>query len=193
MESEPSVMVIMGSTRAGRLCPKITDWVIGVGRNCTPFQYQLADLCEWSLPMDDEPAIPAAGGGYSHEHTQAWSDAVSNADGIVIVTPQYNWGYPAPLKNAIDHLYEEWRGKPLLIVSYGGHGGSKCAEQLKQVAAAVNMRVAEGMPALVLSEGVIHGAELDPTEHFKDEVIPTEQAFATFAALFGDQVTIRKA
>ncbi len=51
---------------------------------------------------------------------------------IVFVSPQYNWGYPAPLKNAIDHLYKEWAGKPAMIVTYGGHGGSKCAAQLRQ-------------------------------------------------------------
>jgi NAD(P)H-dependent FMN reductase len=51
----------------------------------------------------------------------------------VIVTPQYNWGYPGPLKNALDHLYHEWNAKPVLLVTFGGHGGSKAAAQLEQV------------------------------------------------------------
>ena len=184
MESSKQIMVIMGSTRAGRLCPQIAQWVVGIGRDCTPFEYHLIDLGDWPLPMDDEAGIPAGGAGYSHAHTRAWSKAVSAADGIVIVTPQYNWGYPAPLKNAIDHLYDEWRAKPLLIVSYGGHGGNKCAEQLRQVAGAVKMRMVETMPALTISDDVIRGAPIDPAELFKAEVNSTRQAFAQLAKLF---------
>ena len=50
---------------------------------------------------------------------------------------QYNWGYPAALKNAVDYLYHSWNGKPAMIVSYGSHGGGKGAAQLKQVRALV--------------------------------------------------------
>ena len=50
---------------------------------------------------------------------------------------QYNWGYPAALKNALDYLYRSWNGKPAMIVSYGSHGGGKGAAQLKQVRALV--------------------------------------------------------
>ena len=46
---------------------------------------------------------------------------------------QYNWGYPAALKNALDFLYKEWHNKPAGIISYGGHGGGKAAAQLQQV------------------------------------------------------------
>ncbi len=73
---------------------------------------------------------------------------MSSAAAIVIVTPQYNWGYPAPLKNALDHLYQKWTGKPLVIVTYGGHGGNKCAAQLRQVAAGLHMRPVATMPGI---------------------------------------------
>jgi len=66
----------------------------------------------------------------------------------VFVTPQYNWGYPAVLKNAIDYLFNEWKGKSAMIVSYGGHGGGKAASQLRQVLNGVHMEVAETMPGL---------------------------------------------
>jgi len=88
------------------------------------------------------------------------------------------------LKNAIDHLYHEWRDKPAVIVTYGGHGGTKCSEQLKQVAGAVKMSVAATTPALVLPDAVIReGAALDPNREFNKQVISVQRAFAELAAL----------
>jgi NAD(P)H-dependent FMN reductase len=133
------VLVIVGSTRARRLCQQIAQWVAEVGRETIREQIEVVDLKDWPLPADDEPDVPALG-GYAFEHTRAWSRAVANADAFVFVTPQYNWGYPAPLKNALDHLYKEWSGKPAMIVAYGGHGGGKCARQLRQVLKGLHMR-----------------------------------------------------
>ncbi|NII09529.1 NADPH-dependent FMN reductase [Oleiagrimonas sp. C23AA] len=155
------VLLIMGSTRAARLCPAITQWVGELGQAHTGLDYETIDLAQWPLPMDDEPGVPAAG-LYTQPHTRAWSAKVQHAAAVVLVTPQYNWGYPAILKNAIDHLYAEWRDKPALIISYGGHGGAKCAAQLRQVAGAVKMHVLECAPALTLPDAVIrNGAALD--------------------------------
>ena len=166
MESAKTVLLIMGSTRASRVCPQVADWVAGIGRGCTEFVYEIVDLANWPLPMDDEPGIPAMG-SYVQAHTHAWSDKIKSADAVIFVTPQYNWGYPAILKNAIDHLYHEWRAKPAAIVTYGGHGGDKCGQQLKQVAAAVKMSLVATSPGLVLPEDVIRkGALLDPDRDF---------------------------
>lgn len=162
----PAVLVIMGSVRAGRLCPKIAAWVVDVARASTALHYELVDLADWHLPMDDEPGIPAAGGAYAEAHTQAWSRKVAGAAGIVFVTPQYNWGYPAPLKNAIDHLYREWAGKPVLIVTYGGHGGGKCAAQLRQVVEGMGMKPVDAMPAISLSRAMIAGGVVEPQVDF---------------------------
>lgn len=72
---------------------------------------------------------------YASPRTREWSAYISSTAGIIIVTPQYNWGYPGELKNALDHLYYEWANKPVLLVTYGGRGGNLCAAQLKQVVA----------------------------------------------------------
>jgi NAD(P)H-dependent FMN reductase len=141
----PTVLVLMGSTRAARLCPKITSWVISVAEVASDLNFERIDLGDWPLPMHDEPGIPALG-RYTRDHTRAWSEKVAGADAIMFVTPQYNWGYPAALKNAIDHLYKEWVGKPVVIVTYGGHGGSKCAAQLRQVTDGLKMRTVQTMP-----------------------------------------------
>ncbi len=183
MGQNTTVLVIMGSTRAGRVCPTIAAWIAQLGRECTAFRYQVIDLAGWPLPMDDEAAIPATG-RYAQAHTRAWSEKISSSAAVVFVTPQYNWGYPAVLKNAIDHLYQEWHDKPAIIVTYGGHGGTKCAEQLKQVAGAVKMRLAATAPALVLPDAVIRdGAALDPNPEFHQQVTLVQSAFAELAAL----------
>ena len=188
----PTVQVILGSVRAGRHCLKIGAWVAGIAREATGLRHELVDLADWPLPMDDEPGIPQAG-VYVHAHTLAWSRKVASADAIVeerrehlvhgrkqrlqllergdgylIVTAEYNHGYPAVLKNALDHLYKEWSGKPLVIVTYGGHGGIKCAAQLRQVAEGIGMHPAPTMPALTLTRAMIMGGPVDPEQDFQD-------------------------
>jgi NAD(P)H-dependent FMN reductase len=174
------VLVILGSTRAGRICPLLAAWVIGIARACTDLEYEVVDLLDWHLPVDDEPGIPALG-GYAQEHTRAWSRKVASAVAIVFVTPQYNWGYPAPLKNAIDHLYREWADKPLVIVTYGGHGGNKCAAQLRQVAEGIHMRAVKTMPAIELTDEMIMGATVEPQRDFAIYADTVREAFAELA------------
>ena len=172
----------MGSTRAGRLCPRITAWVEQVGRECSELSFETIDLNDWLLPMDDEP-VPPALGPYSQPHTRAWSDKVRQADAVVFVTPQFNWGYPAVLKNAIDHLYPEWHGKPAALVTYGGHGGTRCGRQLRQVAAGVKMDVVATAPALTLPEAVIrHNAPFDPERDFSRCRVQVRRAIRQLAA-----------
>lgn len=183
MGQNMNVLVIMGSTRAGRVCPTIAEWIAQRGRAHTDFRYEIVDLAHWTLPMDDEPAIPSTG-RYTQAHTRAWSEKISSADAVIFVTPQYNWGYPAVLKNAIDHLSREWCDKPAVIVTYGSHGGTKCAEQLKQVAEGVKLRLVPTTPALMLSRAVIReGAALDPNRDFNQHVTSVQSAFAELADL----------
>ena len=172
-----TVLVVMGSVRPGRIYPKIAAWTIAIGKETTEFEYELIDLADWPPPMGDEPGIPALG-GYSQEHTRAWSRKIAGADAAVFVTPQYNWGYPAALKNAIDHLYREWVGKPMVIVSYGGHGGGKCAAQLRQGLEAVKARPLATMPGITLSRAIIGGGPFDPERDFRADKASVQQAFA---------------
>lgn len=143
------VYIIVGSTRMNRIGRQIAEWVLNSIPVSTAFETELVDLNDWQLPLSDEPGIPAAG-VYVHEHTRAWSRKIAAADGYVFVTPQYNWGYPASLKNALDHLFKEWNGKPAVIVSYGNHGGGKAAAQLRQVLDGLRMRPVAAMPAITI-------------------------------------------
>jgi NAD(P)H-dependent FMN reductase len=186
MESKKAVLLIMGSARASRICPKVAQWIVQIGQANTDLAYEIVDLADWPLPMDDEPEIPAKGVPYAQAHTRAWSEKIRSADAVIFVSPQYNWGYPAVLKNAIDHLYHEWRNKPAVIMTYGGHGGGKCAEQLKQVAGSVKMRVVPTAPAIVLPDAVIReSASFEPEHDFKQHLACIQTALAELA----DQIT----
>lgn len=178
----PTILLIMGSVRAGRRCRQIAEWVISLADKSGQFACEIVDLKEWHLPSGEEPGIPAKGGGYTTDHTHTWSAKVASADGFVIVSPQYNWGYPAALKNALDRLYKEWSGKPLVIVTYGGHGGNKCAEQLRQVAEGLKMWPVDTMPAITVAREVIENDTPQSLEELKPFEASVQRALAEMNA-----------
>lgn len=143
------VGVILGSSRKARVCPQIAQYVndtITKGLAPKEISLNLVDLKDWNLPMFDESFVPALvkrPEDYEHEYASKWSKEISTYDAFIFIAPQYNWGYPAVLKNALDLLFNEWIGKPAMIVTYGGHGGNKCNAQLKQVLEGLHMKPTE--------------------------------------------------
>ena len=188
IHASPS-LVIAGSLRPRRIAVQVADWVAAVGREATGGLFEVIDLKDWPLPMDDEPGIPAAG-VYAHEHTRAWSRKVAAAGAFVFVTPQYNWGYPAPLKNALDHLHAEWAGKPAMIVTYGARGGERCGEQLRQVCQGLRMRPVDARTELILARERIEvdSGEIDPAAGFAEALDDLRRAFAALAAAAPDNI-----
>lgn len=185
MSENPQILVIMGSVRKNRLCPEIAKWVARLGEEAVRGGvFEIVDLRDWPLSMDDESGIPAHS-EYCSDATRAWSVKIAAAHAIVFVAPQYNWGYPAALKNAIDHLYHEWRDKPAAVISYGGHGGGKCAAQLHQVLSGVKMRLVSEMPGLVLPKAVIetNPGSIDASVAFADQDVVIRRALASLGAL----------
>lgn len=148
----PTVGVVVCSQRVPQAGLQISEFVLKTIQQTNPsVTLSLIDLSTWNLPLFNEPGVPSqitAASQYTHAHTQNWSAEISSHSAFIFVTPQYNWGYPASIKNAIDYLFHEWSGKPAMIVSYGGHGGEKAAQQLKQVLQGVRMRPAEKMVGL---------------------------------------------
>lgn len=112
------VMILVASVREGRTGLPIAKWVEREV-NTRDIEVDFADLKEINLPFMDEPNHPAMQ-DYTKDHTKAWSKRVAEADAFIWVTPEYNHSFTASLKNAIDYLVHEWRGKPLAFVSYGG-------------------------------------------------------------------------
>lgn len=141
--------IIVGSTRVVRIAPQVANFVLETIQTTSTSpgaaaEFDIVDLATINLPMYDEPGIPKqirSADDYVHEHTRSWSRRISSLDGFIIVTAQRNWGIAAELKNSIDYLYNEWSGKPLMIVTYGGHGGNHCADQLRTVLGSMGVRV----------------------------------------------------
>jgi NAD(P)H-dependent FMN reductase len=135
----PKLHVILASTRPGRAGEPIAEWFVARANAHGAFDVELIDLAEVDLPFMDEPNHPRLR-RYTHDHTKAWSARVNAADAFVIVTPEYNYGFTAPLKNAIDFLHFEWQHKPVGFVSYGGvAAGTRAVQMLKQVVTTLKM------------------------------------------------------
>jgi len=135
----PKLLIVIASTRPGRVGLPVANWFVGRASDHSTFELEVADLAELALPLLDEPNHPRLR-QYTKDHTHAWSAIVDRADAIVLVTAEYNYGYPAPLKNAIDFLHHEWLYKPVGFVSYGGiAAGTRSVQQLKQVVTALRM------------------------------------------------------
>jgi NAD(P)H-dependent FMN reductase len=114
--------------------------------------------------MMDEPHHPRLR-QYTHDHTRRWSALIEAADALVWVMPEYNHGYIAPLKNAIDYLVHEWAWKPVGLVSYGGlSGGTRATQLLKPVLSDLKMvPLAETVPIVYVSQMLKDGV-FEPSE-----------------------------
>ena len=132
--------VIVGSTRQNRISDKPAQWIYEHAKTNPQLEVELLDLRDYPLPFLDEPVAPMhLQSKYSDERVQAWSNKIAEADGYIIVSPEYNHGYPAVLKNALDVLYPEWNNKPVGFISYGTIGGARVVEQLRLVAIELQM------------------------------------------------------
>ena len=134
-----SLQVLIASTRPGRLGPAVGAWFLDRARAHGQFAVELVDLATVNLPLFDEPAHPRLR-QYAHEHTKAWSAIVDRADAFAVVTPEYNYGTPPSLVNALDYLVHEWAYQPIGFVSYGGaSGGTRCVQMTKQIVTTLRM------------------------------------------------------
>lgn len=125
MDSKIKAALIYGSARKGRFCDKVAAWAAAEIESHGGFSMETIDPAVDSLDAD---AGRGSGGAPS-----LWQ-RVAEADAFVVVTPEYNHGYPAPLKSLIDSVGAEWHAKPVAFVSYGGvSGGTRAVEQLRQV------------------------------------------------------------
>lgn len=152
--------VILGSTRKGRLGERVSLWVQKRLALQKDIEAVMIDLKDYPLPFYEQPEEPAKiQGSYENEVANKWAAKISEMDGFIIVTPEYNHGYSGVLKNALDYLYKPWNGKPVSFVSYstGPIGGARAVEQLRPVATWLRMVVLPeamhfGQAQLVLSE-----------------------------------------
>ncbi|MEU0916332.1 NAD(P)H-dependent oxidoreductase [Streptomyces cyaneofuscatus] len=124
------VAVILGSNREGRFGPVIADWFLGRAARYDGIETELIDVVTARLP----DALSFGPGPEEAARVAAVSARLAAADAFVVLTPEYNHSFPAPLKNLIDWHRAEWQAKPVAFVSYGGRsGGLRAVEQLRQV------------------------------------------------------------
>jgi NAD(P)H-dependent FMN reductase len=151
------IAIIVGSTRPNRVGRVVGDWAYELATRREDASFALLDVSDFNLPLLDEgaPAMlldktaPVIADQYTREHTRAWSAMVASFDGYVFVTPEYNHGTSAALKNAIDFLYHEWGDKAAGFIGYGYTMGARAIEQLRLVMSAV--QVATVRPQVGLS------------------------------------------
>lgn len=162
------IMIIVGSVRPGRVGLSVAEWVRDrvsdaldrlESDGAAPSSIDLVDLAELNLPFLDEPNHPSKK-QYTKPHTIAWSERVSAADAVVLVSPEYNHSYSPALKNALDFLYTEWAHKPVAIVSYGGaSAGTRGAAALAPVLASVGLvKVAANPEINFIGSKMVDGA-----------------------------------
>ena len=130
------ISVIVGSTREGRFSEKPAQWILQYLKKRDGVETQLLDLRDFPMPFFDQPVPPAMPGRapYEDQFVKKWTAAIARSDGFVFVTGEYNYGPAAVLKNAIDWVYPEWNRKAAAFVSYGGSGGIRSVQQLREIA-----------------------------------------------------------
>ncbi len=129
----PRLHTLICSTRPGRVGPAIARWAHETATVHGKFDTRLVDLANFNLPVYDEPTHPRLQ-TYAHAHTREWSTSVKAADAFLFVMPEYNYGPPPSLLNAMTYLVREWQYKPMAFVSYGGmSGGVRAVQVTKQL------------------------------------------------------------
>ncbi len=134
------IKVIVGSVREKRFAMQPAEWIASEAKKLSEFEVEILDLKDYPMPFFEEPVTPSyKTAPYTHPVVAEWTKKIAEADGFIIVTAEYNHGYTAVLKNALDYVYAEWHRKPVAFVGYGSVGGARAVEQLRQVAIELHM------------------------------------------------------
>lgn len=176
------ILIILGSSREGRRGDKVSGSVMSVLPGIKNAEFEFVDLRDWNLPFYNLPGYPSDKPGfYGSAIQKKWAKKVGSADGFIFITPEYNHGYSAILKNAIDFLWYEWNHKPVAFISYGNiTGGVRAVEQLRQVLVeveAVTIRESVIIPRI---KDAIKNDELN-SEDFKRHIIEMTERLLIWA------------
>ena len=136
--AQPRIGIVIGSTREGRFSEKPAYWIHELAKQRADLAFDLIDLRDHPLPFFNEPMSPVWVAP-KNEAAQRWAAKLATLDGLIVVTPEYNHGPSAVLKNALDYAYKEFIRKPIGFVAYGGVGGARAVEQLRLTAIELQM------------------------------------------------------
>lgn len=161
--------IIIGSTRPGRKADAVAQWVNGIAKKRSDAEVELVDVQDFNLPLLDEP-VPPAMGQYSKPYTKVWADKIGSFDAFIFVTPEYNHGTSAALKNAIDYLYREWNNKAAGFVGYGSAGGVRAVEHLRLVMGELQVADVRAQVMLSLYTDFENFSTFKPAPHHEKSV-----------------------
>jgi NAD(P)H-dependent FMN reductase len=133
------VLVVIGTTRDGRFGSHIRSWVLASLRRRPGFDVDVLDLRDHPLPFFDGIPPARAPREYANDAVATVGRQIDAADAYVVVTGEYNHGYPAVLKNLLDWTFPEWQRKPVGFVGWGNVGGARAIEQLREVVIEMEM------------------------------------------------------
>lgn len=136
--SKLKIGIVISTTRATRFGHKPAEWVKSIAAERSDMAVEILDLRDYPMPFFDEVASNAWA-PTSNDVARRWQKKVAEFDGFVFVTAEYNHGIPAVLKNALDYAYPEWNKKAAALVGYGAVGGSRAVEQLRLIAAELQL------------------------------------------------------
>ena len=135
----PRLHTVIAGTRPTRIGPTVANWFHDFAKQHGKFDAHLVDLADFNLPILDEPQHPSRR-EYMREHTKKWSESVNAADAFVFITPEYNYGPPPSLLNALDFVFWEWQYKAAGLVGYGGiSGGGRSTHAIKPTIVTLKM------------------------------------------------------
>jgi NAD(P)H-dependent FMN reductase len=162
--------IISSTVRPGRKGPVVAQWIAEAAKIHGSFEVEVLDLGEINLPLMNEAVHPIMK-QYEHEHSKQWSAKIDEADAFIFVTAEYDYSYPASLKNALEYLVHEWAYKPAGMVSYsiGPFAGVRAVSNLKPDLLSLKV--------VSLSEGV-HIPSLNLFINEEDKFVPNEQLIA---------------
>lgn len=156
--TSPKIGIVVSTTRPARIGPKVAEWVTQLAPRDS--DAEIIDLAKVDLPFLTDVELPATG-QYDRPSTIAWSELVRSYDALVLTVAEYNGGYPAVLKNAIDTLKQEWDGLPVGVVGYGWGGAAAATGALATVLDRVGTVRLDG-PGLRFGEDLTPEGEILP-------------------------------
>ena len=146
--------IIVGSTREGRVSPQVADYILTLSQAKSDRHFEIIDIKDFNLPF--------MGTG---EGNPKWNAKIAEMDAFIFIVQEYNHGFSASLKDAIDSAREEWFNKAAGIVSYGSAGGVRASEQLRLVLAEQKIADVRTNPAFNLFTDFENFSEFKPGEH----------------------------
>jgi NAD(P)H-dependent FMN reductase len=178
--------VVLTSTREGRIGAPVTEWFLDRARAHAGFEVEFIDLKAVNLPMLSEPNHPRLR-KYTQATTQAWSATVESLDALVFVSPEYNYGTPPALVNALDHLYAEWNYKAAGLVTYGGiSGGLRAGQMTKLLLTSFKVvPIVEAVTIPFVAKHVANGVFVAEEAHDKSAIVMLDELVRWTAALSG--------